>query len=165
MELKIGDRVKGIGDNVPDNLIPKGSKIYTGTVFSLNGTKATVKRDDHGKGGGDPIPDYIEKGTSNSGWCVKQRPDGTWGGDSECGTLTIIEEGFMACKSLKEAFVLSLTKEPQKSFRKAGITDGDDLLTDEGQKIFLSWLLHQKYSEDFKSTVVDDLLKDQDEKK
>jgi hypothetical protein len=66
---------------------------------------------------------------------------------------------------LKECFILSLAKEPQKSFWKAGITNGDDLLTDEGAKVFLSWLLHNKFSEDFKKDVVDDLLKDQNDKK
>ena len=63
---------------------------------------------------------------------------------------------------IKEKFVLALTPEPKKSFRKAGITNGDDLLTDEGQRIFLTWLLHSKYADEFKKDVVDGLLADQE---
>jgi len=59
---------------------------------------------------------------------------------------------------LKEKFVLAVTPEPQKSFRKAEITDGDNLLTQDGQKIFLTWLLG-KYADEFKTAVVDGLLK------
>jgi hypothetical protein len=66
--------------------------------------------------------------------------------------------------NIKEKFVLALTKEPQKSFRKAGITNGDDLLTDDGQNIFLSWLLHEKHADEFKTQVVDGLLQDQKKK-
>lgn len=61
--------------------------------------------------------------------------------------------------NLKEKFTLAITAEPKKSFRKAGITNGDDILTDDGTKVFLTWLLHSKYAEEFKKEVVDDLLK------
>lgn len=64
--------------------------------------------------------------------------------------------------NIKEKFVLALTSEPKKSFRKAGITNGDDLLTEEGQGVFLTWLLHSKYADEFKTAVVDDLLKNAD---
>lgn len=67
--------------------------------------------------------------------------------------------------TIKERFVLALTPEPQKSFRKAGITNGDDLLTDEGTKIFLSWLLHSKYADEFKKAVVLPLLEEEEETK
>jgi len=65
--------------------------------------------------------------------------------------------------NITEKFVLAMTKEPQKSFRKAGITNGDDLLTSDGEKIFLTWLL-TKNADAFKAEVVDDLLKEKDEK-
>lgn len=64
---------------------------------------------------------------------------------------------------LKEKFVLGLTSEPKKSFRKAGITDGDDLLTEEGQTIFLTWLLHTVHADEFKASVVDGILEEQKE--
>lgn len=64
--------------------------------------------------------------------------------------------------NITEKFVLALTKEPNKTFRKAGITNGDDMLTDEGTKIFLTWLLHSKYADDFKKEIADELLKDKD---
>jgi hypothetical protein len=65
--------------------------------------------------------------------------------------------------TLKEKFILAIASEPQKSFRKAGITNGDDLLTDEGEKIFLSWLL-SKNADAFKTEVVDELLKEKEDK-
>lgn len=68
--------------------------------------------------------------------------------------------------NIKEKFLLALTPEPQKSFRKAGITNGDDMLTEDGSKIFLSWLLQSKYQDEFKKDVVDGLLEDEcDDKK
>jgi len=66
---------------------------------------------------------------------------------------------------IKEKFLLAITAEPKRSFRKAGITNGDDLLTDDGMKVFLSWLL-TKNQDDFKKEVVDPILEDmKDEKK
>ena len=62
--------------------------------------------------------------------------------------------------NLKEKFLLAITSEPMKSFRKAGVTNGDDLLTEDGQKIFLSWLL-KKNSDEFKKDVVDGILEDE----
>lgn len=61
--------------------------------------------------------------------------------------------------TLKEKFTLAFKAEPEKSFRKAGITNGDDFLTADGQNIFLSWLL-KKHGDDFKKEVVDGLLED-----
>lgn len=60
---------------------------------------------------------------------------------------------------LKEKFALTLTSEPYKSFRKARITNGDDLLTDDGMRIFLSWLL-KKNADAFKLEVVDEIVKE-----
>lgn len=61
--------------------------------------------------------------------------------------------------NIKEKFILTLTREPQKSFRKAGITNGDDMLTDDGVKVFMTWMLN-KNAEAFKTEVVDGLLAD-----
>lgn len=65
--------------------------------------------------------------------------------------------------NITEKFLLAITKEPQRSFRKAGITNGDDLLTDEGTAVFLAWLL-SKNQDDFKKEVVDGLLEDEKKK-
>lgn len=62
--------------------------------------------------------------------------------------------------NIKEKFALAFKSEPEKSFRKAGITNGDDFLTAEGQEIFLGWLL-QKHGTEFKTEVVDELLKEE----
>lgn len=66
--------------------------------------------------------------------------------------------------NIKEKFTLAFKKEPEKSFRKAGITNGDDFLTSDGQEIFLGWLL-KEHGEKFKKDVVDDLLKTDNEEK
>ena len=62
--------------------------------------------------------------------------------------------------NLKEKFALLFTNEPFKSFRKAGVTNGDDVLTSNGQEIFLCWLL-KKHGDEFKKDVVDELLKEE----
>lgn len=62
--------------------------------------------------------------------------------------------------NIKEQFALAITPEPMKSFRKAGITNGDNLLTPDGQLIFLSYLL-TKNQDDFKTTIVGPMLAEQ----
>ena len=44
---------------------------------------------------------------------------------------------------LTEKFLASLKREPEKSFRKTGITDGDDIPTDEGMKLICTILLQE----------------------
>lgn len=61
--------------------------------------------------------------------------------------------------NMKEKFIQMFLKEPQKSFRKAGVTNGDGFLTAEGTDMFLTWLL-EKNGEVFKTDVVDGLLKE-----
>jgi hypothetical protein len=64
---------------------------------------------------------------------------------------------------VKESFIVGLTPEPQKSYRKAGITNGDGLLTDDGVKVFLTYLLEK--TPQFKTDIVDSILEDlKDEK-
>lgn len=62
--------------------------------------------------------------------------------------------------NLVENFKSLFVKEPQKSFRKLGITDNSDILTEDGKTLFLTWLFN-KHSDDFKKEVVDVLLKEQ----
>lgn len=63
--------------------------------------------------------------------------------------------------SLKEKFITAFLSEPEKSFRKMGITNGDGILTTEGQEIFLTWLL-KKQGAEFKTEVVDELSKEEE---
>ncbi len=65
--------------------------------------------------------------------------------------------------NIKDSFTLAFKAEPEKSFRKAGITNGDDFLTTDGQVVFLSWLL-KKHGEEFKKDVVDGILADLEKK-
>lgn len=61
--------------------------------------------------------------------------------------------------NIKEKFLTLLKREPFKSFRKAKITNGDDILTEDGRDIFLSWML-MRNGADFKKEVVDELLEE-----
>ena len=63
-------------------------------------------------------------------------------------------------ENVKEKFVALFIKEPEKTFRKAGITNGDSFLTEEGQSVFLGYLLN-KYGVDFKAEVVDEIVKEE----
>lgn len=66
--------------------------------------------------------------------------------------------------NIREKFHTFFLSEPLKSFRKTGITDSNNELTDDGKAVFLSWLLN-KHGEEFKTQVVDVLMKEEEEKK
>lgn len=137
--FKVGDRVKG----------QYGDVFYTGTIESISEKRLEVKKDD-----------------GTMGWGCRKRDNGVWAAADGCDdgihNLELISSLTNNQMGIKEAFVLALTSEPKKSFRKAGITNGDDLLTEDGQKIFLTWLLHTKHSDEFKTGVVDGLLAEQE---
>ena len=54
--------------------------------------------------------------------------------------------------------------EPEKTFRKTGITNTDNMLTSEGTELFLNWLFQQNKAE-FKTEVADEILSAQKEEK
>ncbi len=66
--------------------------------------------------------------------------------------------------SLTSSFVNLFTTEPMKSFKKAGIVDGDNLLTKEGEKVFINWLF-SKNQEAFNTEVVQPILAEKEAKK
>jgi hypothetical protein len=59
--------------------------------------------------------------------------------------------------NLIEKAKLLVMSEPQKSFRKSGITDGDDQLTQEGKELFINWLF-KKNQDEFNKEIVQPLL-------
>ena len=65
--------------------------------------------------------------------------------------------------SLVKKFSDLFVQEPKKSFRNAGVTDSSDMLTEDGQKVFLSWLL-SKNQDAFKAEVVDKIIEMSDKK-
>ena len=134
MKFKIGDRVIAVGPN-PYIITREG---WQGEVIAINYRKdeITVR----------PLPGF--DGGSFTGEL-----------DVESKYFALLETKSNIIMNLKEKFVLALTAEPEKSFRKAGITNGDGILTDDGAKIFLTWLLG-KNSKEFKTEVVDALLKE-----
>ena len=141
-ELKVGDRVEG-----KDNSF----KEFKATVFSVCGDRATLKRDDGATGSGDYIPSY------GNGWALSNSSG--WG-----YSLTLLSSEKPLKMNIKESFAIAFKSEPDKSFRKAKVTNGDDILTEEGQSVFLSWLL-KKNGDDFKKEVVDNLLAEQEKEK
>ena len=120
--LKTGDKVV-----VKDFISGKYSK--SGTYFNFS------------------MPEYIGKTMTVNQVNVTDRGDvylaedrGSWLWSPEW--LEPVKSHFLTptfMTSLKEKFVLSLTPEPQKTFRKLGLTNGDNLLTDEGKAIYESW--------------------------
>ncbi len=75
---------------------------------------------------------------------------------TSCNPIHKVQSTIMG---LTDKFLLGIKAEPQRSFRKAGITNGDDLLTSEGTQVFLAWLL--KENEDaFKTEVVDPIIEE-----
>lgn len=65
--------------------------------------------------------------------------------------------------SLVKKFSDLFVQEPKKSFRNVGVTDSSDMLTEDGQKVFLSWLL-SKNQDAFKTEVVDKIIETSNEK-
>ena len=149
MELKVGDRVHGTygGNGIVNEVAKKG--YYDGTVFfvgednrfAVKGIHATIQRDDFVNGSGRLIPGYGE------GWNVSLRSDGTWGGSGNEGKLEIISKSITTNKTTKMGLLNKLAelvaKEPWKTFKKLGITNGDDLLTNEGRELYIQWKFKQ----------------------
>lgn len=63
--------------------------------------------------------------------------------------------------NIVEKFKNSFIQEPERTFKKAGITNGDGILTSDGRDIFFAWLLKQN-ADKFKAEVVDELIKEED---
>lgn len=62
----------------------------------------------------------------------------------------------------KEKFALIFKGEPEKSLRKAGLTNGDDLATEEGVQLYVSYLM--KKDKTFLDEVVVPILKEEESK-
>lgn len=105
--------------------------------------------------GDEGIVTKVDGSTSDNTYVTVQGSDA--GHDIE--NIELVKSNITFMTNITEKFTLAFKKEPEKSFRLAGITNGDDFLTDDGMKIFLAWLLKSKGAE-FKAEVVDDLLKE-----
>jgi hypothetical protein len=73
-------------------------------------------------------------------------------------------DNIQSMPNIQEKFILAFKSEPEKTFRKTGLTNGDDILTEDGIKVFLSWLL-KKNQDAFKTEVADNLLADIEKEK
>jgi hypothetical protein len=104
---------------------------------------------------------HISRIDKNSNWPIKTLEKGQFV-EQDLELITANNNNtFMA--TLKEKFISAFLTEPEKSYRKSGITNGDGVITDEGQQVFLTWLL--KANPSFKTEVVDAILaEDKDSK-
>lgn len=79
-------------------------------------------------------------------------------------TLQLIKSNpIINSMTLMDKFAMLMKGEPEKSLFKAGITNKDYTLTEEGHEVFMQWLL-KKFGADFKTEVVDKLLEAEKEK-
>lgn len=75
--------------------------------------------------------------------------------------------GSTSCKkemNLLQKLSQSLMAEPEKSFRKLDITNGDNMLTCEGKDVFINWLF-QKNKAAFNTEVVVDMIAELEKEK
>lgn len=136
MEFKIGDNVKVVKKIIPSGCINTVDIGFEGIIKEFKKTNGGTV-------------DYVEfVGHHHSTYAVVE-------------SLELITSN-KTNMNLKEKFITAFLGEPEKTFRKAGITNGDGLLTDEGQKIFLSYLL-KKEGATFKTEVVDVLIAEEKE--
>jgi hypothetical protein len=142
-KLKEGDEVE---------IIQKEGAITTlkGIVGEITPERFYLWQDERDGMKGDKNPESRGKKCS---WCVHRD-------DAE---ITLINSKSIIM-SLVKKFSDLFVQEPKKSFRNAGVTDSSDMLTEDGQKVFLSWLL-SKNQDAFKTEVVDKITETSDEKK
>ena len=100
------------------------------------------------------LSEYRTTGSSGERFWLFAPDNESWAFESQ---LELISKKNVM-ENVIEKFEMIFEMEMMKSFRKAEITNGNDILTDDGTKIFLSWLL-QKHGNEFKKEVVDELLK------
>jgi hypothetical protein len=102
MELKVGDRVKGVYFCSGDKRVEG----YFGTVIKISSCLASISRDD----------------APHAGWVVCQKGDGTWGANVDEGILTIINNKTSMTTILEFVKNLSLS-EDERLLRKHGLKD------------------------------------------
>lgn len=108
---------------------------------------------------GSPYTRLIMEGGRIDGWGDCPLESYFWSNSTGRKLIKIISN--KSNMNLKEKFITAFLSEPEKSFRKAGITNGDGILTDEGQEVFLTYLL-KKEGATFKTEVVDVLLAEEE---
>lgn len=82
-----------------------------------------------------------------------------WIGDESCFKLVkSCKENFMG--NVVEKFKVSLLPEPEKTFRKLGIIDGDNMLTADGVTLMMNFLL-DKHKKEFNELVVANLVEEE----
>lgn len=146
MTIQEYEKIAQVGDRIVTNGDILGQRIgeeFIGVVYEINERGFYMEID------------YKVK--SLSGWYISFKNDQAY--------VDVLESNNKKEKTMNllEKFTQTLLSEPEKTFRKVGVTNGDNILTEEGQKIFLTWLLG-KYGDDFKKEVVDKLVEEEKKK-
>ena len=142
-----------------------GNSVAATTTSSVNFEEGDLVEQTSGCSGTSAGKKYIVWHKSGQGLCVGEGSDLC---TCQC-QWKLVQKHYsskskhMEIQSLKEKFVNLFLTEPEKTFRKAGITNGDGLLTQNGGEIFSVWLL-KKFGDEFKTAVVDELVKEQEKK-
>lgn len=154
-----------VGDSVDVKTLASGWK--AGVVMCIHGSCLCVRCLDSNISGrgcviredGEERKAFIIDGDAGAEWdrirLVKQ-------GKSSSTNNNNLTKNFMS--SLVKKFQSLLLPEPEKTFRKAGVTNESDALTNEGHELFLAFLL-KKHGTEFKTEVVDVLVKEEKEDK
>lgn len=159
LKLKIGDQIEAMqnpesncynsGTNPPKSIHVKA--MITGLDRETNTILFTL----------DAVPEYGLPATN----CAHRYDDirtGAFGGP--IFRLINKTNNNQSTMNLKEKFLLALKSEPEKSFRRLGITNGDDMLTTEGTELFLNFLFEKNKTE-FKKEVVDSIIAEEEKAK
>lgn len=87
-------------------------------------------------------------------WYVRKADD---------GTVEVLSSKKNIMTNVLEKFKVSLLPEPEKTFRKLGLIDGDNMLTNDGTTLMMNFLLN-KHKKEFNDEVVSKLVDEKEEK-
>jgi hypothetical protein len=144
-KIKVGDKVRYYDT----------SPYLEGEIGEIsNNGAAWIWHNNPSRDGGQGNRSPSEKGYKYSWWfCIGTLSD----------KLEILNSSEQQPMSLSSKFNEIFLQEPEKTFRKAGVTNESGMLTDDGQKIFLSWMLRKNGAE-FKTEIVDKLVEVEEKK-
>lgn len=103
----------------------------------------------------------LDGGSLYAGFSIEEGID-----DGSCSCESywkLISSNNTIMSSVVEQFKVALLPEPEKTFRKLGITNGDNMLTEDGKTLFLNYLVNNM-KEAFNKDVVSKLTAEEKKK-
>jgi len=151
-EIKVGQEVHAYPQDHKEGMVGMVGEIDSSCIYIHNNTKSGSTGNIHPSKTG-----YLYS------WCVTKS-------SIQSGASKIfIKDNALKAKPTKNMSIIEkakliMKKEPNKTFIKAGIMDMNDNLTSEGKELFINYLL-TKNQDDFKATVVDPIIAEQEAEK